>query len=191
MSWISGGTAIVIGLAVASSCLIDRRTSDFECDDMTDCTSDRTCVDGFCIIDDSCPPGCDNCDRDNLTCNANCNSPNECGAFVCPMGFDCTIHCSASDACSSIDCSQATDCDITCDKPSACGNIDCGTGDCKVECNGTNACGAVDCSNSCECDVDCNSGDCGSFACPTTGADCTDGNNDGCDHTQSGCSTCP
>lgn len=172
--------------AIASSCLIDRRTSDFACDDNTDCELGRVCTDGFCAVDDSF-----RCDDTVMSCNIECNTPGQCSNVVCPPGFECNIDCTATNACGAIDCSAAAACDIECNSTTACGGIDCGTGDCKVSCSGTNACGAVDCANACECDVDCNRGDCASFACPTTGADCTDGNADGCDHTQAGCSTCP
>lgn len=181
----------VIG-ALASSCLVDRRTRDLACDDQNDCTDDRICDSGFCVLP-TCPSQCDFCDLEQEMCTINCDDPNECGNVTCPAGFECNINCRASNACDNVDCSAARDCDIECDGSSACGNIDCGTGRCDVFCDGSSACGVIECSQACDCDAQCN-GDCDGSSCPTptSGAgDCEDGTG-GCDSNQPNCErTCP
>lgn len=177
-------------IAVAASCLVSRKSSDFACSTTTDCQDGRVCNDGFC--EPSCPAECSSCDLGELQCNVDCTDAGGCGDITCPTGFDCQVDCSASNACGNVSCGGATSCDVSCHGSMACGAVTCGPGDCKIDCSGSSACASVDCSTSCGCDVDCNGGDCGGAAvCPSPGGiDCTDGD-DGCsDSTDSACNQC-
>jgi len=183
-------------LVIAASCLIDRKSSDFECSPGDDCGVGRMCDQGFCVQEE-CPSACnDGCNTVSRTCDINCNGVGECGATVCPAGYACSISCSRMNACSSVDCTMATSCEISCSDRNACGSITCGSGACDIQCTDTDACGAINCGGSCACDVQCSTiGDeCSTMTCPAgTGTPCTQ---DGTTATvcasnqQAGCGTC-
>jgi hypothetical protein len=177
----------VLAFLLAGSCLLDRRSTDFECTQSTDCETGRVCEGGFCIRA--------SLDCDGARCSANCDDETPCGALVCPAGFSCNFDCDSPGACTSIDCSEAAFCDIDCTAPNACGPVVCGrdgTGECDIECTAQNACAGITCDDACKCDVDCDIGGDGCeqpSTCPATGVDCDDGDN-GCDSSDAGCDTC-
>lgn len=194
----------VVGIA-ATSCLVNRKTADFECAETADCTAGRLCTSGFCITDNRppdsmqpdvtpCPSPCTSCDFGLMTCDVVCNTANGCSDITCPAGFACEVDCTASNACDDVDCSLATSCDVECDGVSACETVTCGTGPCDVTCSGNSACDVVDCASSCECDVVCvNNADCLATCPPPSagGGDCTDGTPNGCDSNMTNCDSCP
>jgi len=183
-------------LVIAASCLIDRKSDDFECSPGDDCGAGRMCDQGFCVPEE-CPSVCnDGCDTIAMTCDVNCNGVGECGAVQCPAGYSCDISCSRMNACSVVDCSIARDCQIQCSDRNACGSITCGSGACDIQCTDTDACGAINCGGSCACDVQCNIGSqCSTMTCPMgTALPCTDDGTTATvcqSDTQAGCGTCP
>jgi hypothetical protein len=176
-----------IGYAsLAGSCLVDKRSNDFECSSQGQCGAGRICVSGHCVIDTTpppdapplCPPQCQSCDftgtPDRCTivgdgtqaaicptgfqCDITCATADACGPISCNNAVACTIACLAAGACDSVTCGNA-DCAITCATPGACQNLTCDQGRCDVEClGGPGACGNITCSNSCACDVACGAG---------------------------------
>ncbi|MDQ3340439.1 MAG: hypothetical protein M4D80_35220 [Myxococcota bacterium] len=120
----------VVMMTIAMSCLVDRRSTELECDADSDCNDvegDRECNAGYCVLI-SCPGICDGGCKPGKKCTVNCTSPNECRNGVdCPSGFTCTFNCSQ-------DCMP-----------------DCPLG-CVVNCSGTTAdCGPIDCGNGATC----------------------------------------
>jgi len=188
----------VIGLGAlpATTCSVDRHSSEFACTSDSDCKdTTRTCDQGYCVerASNNCPSPCTSCDLSNGTCQITCNAGRPCGNVQCPFGFDCTIKCNNANACGSIDCVPGTSCDITCNNGLACGPINCGFGECSVDCNGTSACQTVDCFTSCKCDVKCNSvTDCAPPSCPPGPTFCTQDEIPGatCDSSPDGCDRC-
>jgi len=182
----------VFGAAVAvaaGSCSINHRSGDFACQVQGDCASDRTCIDGECVLtgigggppDDAalttdastCPPQCTSCDAGTNTCTIDCaKNPDECDqAIACPAGMSCNVMCSTDNACrNGVSCEGATACTISCGGRQACEDIRCGDGACNVTCGGRASCNGVTCGTG-ACQVDCN----GLNACPAVqcGAACS------------------
>ena len=182
-------------LALAASCLIDRKSDQFRCDPGDDCGAGKMCDQGFCVPL-ACPSECNGgCDTEQMTCDIECNAVGRCGTAACPAGYKCNIDCTKMNACGSVDCTTAASCDITCSDRNSCGPINCGSGACNIRCTDTSACGAISCGSSCACDVQCNIGtQCSTMTCPMgTTVLCTD---DGTTATtcasdqQAGCGTC-
>jgi hypothetical protein len=180
----------IFGLGVLSttSCLVNRRSEDYACDDEADCHDGRVCESGYCVRSGSCNPA-------ERTCEFQCSASKPCGVIQCPTGFDCTIKCSNANACGEIDCRTAGGCDISCAGSAACGAITCGALACEIDCSGAASCGAVNCADSCGCDVRCNNAACPTMACPqisslyctrdgTANTPCASSNDPACD-------TCP
>lgn len=208
--------ALLLSIAVATSCFVNTRSDKLACSMTTDCQSPRVCEHGECVIDDNacpdvCTGGCGSDGSCNVigsggdsitcpqgkTCNISC-SGDACGSITCTNAEKCTIMCIGDNACHNITCG-AGDCIITCDGTNACNDVTCGVqqggtkmGRCRVGCTGTAACGDITCSNTCDCVVDgCAGGDCGLLVCPrVNGSYCTGTgtNGDPCIDTTSGCS---
>lgn len=208
--------ALLLSVAVATSCFVSTRSDSLACKVTTDCQSPRVCENGECVVDMSaCPDVCNlgcgsdgSCNingtgGDNITCPAgktctiNCTGAN-CGSITCTNAAKCTINCVGDSACNNITCGAA-DCIVTCNGASACNDVTCGVqqagtkkGRCRVECVGPSACGNVSCGNTCDCVVDgCTNGTCGTLVCPRVGGSyCTGTGNNGdpCIDTTSGCS---
>jgi hypothetical protein len=172
--------AIVVALAtvVVSSCLIDRRSSDFACGPGGTCDPGRVCQDDFCVPE-ICPGECDVCDTTAKTCSITCSNPGECnGTVECPVDYNCTISCNGNNSCDSVRCDDgAASCVITCSGVNACGGITCGDGvACSITADDSSA-GSINCSDACRCQVTCPAGECPSQSCPETdnGVECDDG----------------
>lgn len=120
----------VLTMTVAMSCLIDRRSSEFECEQDSDCDdidgNPRECSnDGFCTLLD-CPSICDGGCGANKTCTILCSNASECRTGVdCPSGFSCVINCTQD--CTPVDCRDG--CVVNCSGNADCGPIDCGGGE--------------------------------------------------------------
>ena len=127
--------AVAALVVLAISCLVDRRSTDFECDTTADCAdvgSDRECVDGYCVTA-SCPQICDDCDPGKI-CKISCNQPNECRQGVmCPSGYNCQFTCTQD--CTPVNCTSAMSCTVTCSGAS-CGPLNCGAAS-PCMCSGT------------------------------------------------------
>jgi hypothetical protein len=128
-------------LFVLAGCLVDRRSVDFECEDVSDCGTGRECSSGFCVSTGSTTGGliCE-----GSTCTAVCSNMAPCGVVTCPAGATCVITCTTPNACATIDCSTAVSCDIHCEASNSCQAVVCGSANCDVECIGLNACGLCD-----------------------------------------------
>ena len=213
---IAGALGVVLLMAVAASCLIGRKSSEYECSSPDECDTGRTCDQGYCV-EAKCPSGCDRCDLIQKTCEINCGQGDRCGGSLCPAGYACTISCTGNNACTAsptcaatarsckftcsgnnscgnVQCANGVPCDVNCATDGACQNIECGAGArCNVMCTGMNACGMVDCQDACACDVTCGAMACGTLTCPIKGgAACTKPGLPDCSSTTvSTCSTCP
>ena len=113
---------VVIGL----SCLVDRRSGDFDCESDTDCADfddERVCTNKVCLPV-TCPPVCDDCDSGKI-CNIDCTGMNECRQGVsCPAGYNCKFTCDAD--CTPVTCTSALSCTVTCETGADCGPLICG-----------------------------------------------------------------
>ena len=128
---------VVVTLVVAGlSCLVDRRSIDFECEVDADCDDvegDRECADGYCVTV-SCPSICDDCDPGKV-CVINCNNPNECrNGVTCPAGYNCEFDC--NEDCTPVNCANAMSCTVDCDLGASCGPVNCGAAS-PCMCSGT------------------------------------------------------
>lgn len=115
-------------MALAISCLVDRKSTEFQCDDDADCADlpgdDRTCKDGFCVLE-SCPSACDSCSTGKI-CNITCATANECRTGVsCPAGYNCRFQCNQD--CTPVTCTLAASCQVSCNTNADCGPLVCGT----------------------------------------------------------------
>lgn len=131
--------AALVMMTIAMSCLIDRRSSEFACDQDSDCDDlegERECSDGYCTLM-SCPGICDGGCAPGKLCTVNCSSGSECRNGVsCPSGFTCVFNCSQD--CQDIECPLG--CVVNCNGTTAdCGPIDCGTG-ATCSCAGAGTC---------------------------------------------------
>lgn len=162
--------ALAVVAGSASGCTIDKRSAAFACTIDDDCSSDRRCDDGFCVIgvrgfidagpDDPidgpqadpdapppdafvCPGGCTSCLQDN-TCVIDCSAAGACATpIVCPANLPCLVLCMGDNSCNTtIDCTAADSCDVDCDGLAACtGEVTCApNGACDVHCGLDNAC---------------------------------------------------
>jgi hypothetical protein len=187
------GVAIVIG--AMNACTIDRASDKLKCSVQSDCTGNRVCENGYCVVDyDVCPKQCDACD---ITANPPVCTIDVAGnsgdSVTCPSDMQCNITCHDRSSCGTINCGNGSACTISCLAHDACGTINCSDGPCAVTCSDTTACGVVNCANSCACDVTCGAGNCGTLNCPKVGsAFCTTSgnNNQPCVSAISGCSHC-
>jgi hypothetical protein len=198
----------VLALAIGSAggCSVNHRSGDFACQIQSDCSKDRTCIDGFCVLAADagidtppplpdaavCPTTCTSCNPLQKTCTIDCTiAAGNCKQLVtCPTGWSCNVLCSRADACSNgVICPNGTACTITCSGLRSCKGISCGTGRCNVDCGGTNSCQDVRCGLSCGCDVTCHiNSTCSNLACR---AGCTSASQfGGCTSLTAGCNTC-
>jgi hypothetical protein len=133
---------LVIALAaaaLAASCFVDRRSSEFECETDADCADiaggSRECNGNkLCVVVD-CPDICDSCTGDNV-CNITCNNASKCSNLDCPNNFSCSLSCSQD--CKNLECDDG--CTVMCSANADCGPIDCGvneTCNCTATGNGT------------------------------------------------------
>jgi hypothetical protein len=202
--------AAIASLAVAlaaAACSIDHRSGDFACENQSDCSGGRMCIDGLCIDPNApdargpdaavdradarptCPDQCTACDPEEKICVIDC-SLTSCEAQVtCPAGFTCDIRCNIQNSCrNGVSCAGAKGCAIACSGTSACRDVVCGSGPCDITCSGFQACRDVNCGNSCACDIDCS----GPQSC-SDGIVCTEFQCDiglGCSSFPLGCNTC-
>lgn len=214
VAWLA---VLVVAIAMAGSCSINHKSSEYECSGPSDCDPfpGRTCVNGFCVtgsggIDAStdgplidgprdgaidgttCPAQCTSCREPQHECVIDC-ATNSCNnQVVCPVGWNCTIGCSTTNSCTSgIDCSSAKSCNIVCSGNSSCRNLDCGQGKCNVTCSGKSSCRDMDCSDSCACDIQCaggtNAASCEGNTCPIGCPGIGPGR---CSSVPLGCNTC-
>jgi len=181
-------TCAPIGLALAlvvaiGGCSVNHRSGDFACEKQADCSTGRTCIDGYCVamqadaavpgdgnkvdaapvIDASlCPSPCTSCSNDSKTCNIDCMAlGGACNAPVrCPEGWNCNLQCSTPGSCSNgVTCpGGGMSCNVTCSGRGSCNQFMCNSGPCDIQCTGTNTCTAISCGNACACDIDCVSG---------------------------------
>jgi hypothetical protein len=206
MRWLG----LVAAALTLAACSVDRRSERFVCAEPADCEAGRTCVDGWCVVDDVsfdaapgapdapadalvCPPACTRCDGD--VCVIECIDPNGCAArVVCPPGMPCRVRCSGAGACpGGVDCASATACQIQCSTEGTCrGALLCGDGPCDISCSGSGSCIAgLNCESSCSCAVTCT----GANSCMPSAAlcpapSCTSGA--GCSTEPAAtCDTCP
>lgn len=178
MSRLLAGSMLVVLLV--AGCSIQSRSSEYRCEQTSDCSPERTCQDGWCVsagpaLDDmhiidgsmSMPDALAVCPAQCLSCNGgicliDCTGADDClDLVVCPANLPCEVLCTGSGSCpGGVDCSQASSCDIDCDDSSACGGpITCGPGPCFIDCSSPSACtGGIDCSQSCACDTLCGGG---------------------------------
>ncbi len=192
-----GLVAAALMLASLGGCGVDRRSSAYRCDNQSDCSGERVCQQGWCVVagtpDAAPPPGCPEVCGVCVSgaCVIECLDGQDCpDEIVCPPGMDCNVTCEGTQSCTGgVDCSQAGDCTVDCDGAGACsGGVICGAGQCNVECAGLGACSqGIDCSASCACDTDCDSTlGCGALSCPGDMGQCE--RNGDCN--SAGCSTC-
>ena len=187
---------VAVGLAIvaAGSCSVNHVSEDFVCDAEHRCASDRTCVDGFCVLiagdagvhdglvfGDAavCPSQCTSCVIGQKSCTIDCSLNGGCKQQVtCPVGWSCNVLCNAAASCErGISCVGSTSCTISCTSAQSCQNVSCGAGPCKVDCGGTGSCQGVSCGLSCACDVICHiNSACDNLTCKkgcTSGLGCT------------------
>ena len=131
--------AAVAMMIAAMSCFVDRRASDFECDDDMDCVGlegTRECSNGYCTRV-SCPSICDGGCGPGKTCTIECESQNECrNGVTCPAGYTCTFECDEN--CTPVSCPLG--CTVACtDAGATCGPINCGAG-ATCSCSGAGTC---------------------------------------------------
>jgi len=195
-----------LAVLVLAGCSINHRSGDFACEKQADCSSGRTCVEGFCVAPDIdagvkldagqsvCPLGCTSCSVDAKTCTIDCAlNGGACNLPVtCPAGYSCNIACSTANSCrSGINCSGAKSCTITCAGRQSCENFSCGPGACNIDCGGRDSCRNISCGASCACDLTCHLGTslCTGITCKS--ATCTLSNRLGCTSQGVGCNSCP
>jgi hypothetical protein len=196
--------ALAYAVAAASSCSIDHRSDDFECDSTHPCTGGRVCQEGLCVIvgggtpdarvSDApilppdgrvCPETCDECVFPTMTCIIDGAAGEQ---VVCPEDWHCNVTCDAQQACARVDCEKSLSCTVLCSAFGTCDDVRCPVdGDCDVTCSGSQSCAAVDCDQSCACDVRCQhvSSCSNSIDCPLGcqfGSGCTSVAIPGCDN---------
>jgi hypothetical protein len=186
----------VAAAMVTNACMVSRPSDNLKCGGPSDCTGNRFCENGYCVVDyELCPRQCTACDitASPPICTIDLSGDPD-DSVSCPSDMHCDITCHDRDSCGSISCTNGgASCNIACLSHNACGNVTCGAGACNVMCTDTTACGTVNCTNSCACDVTCAQGDCGTLSCPKVGSGyCTTSgsNNQPCTSAISGCSHC-
>lgn len=192
---------VVVGLLCAG-CSINHRSDQFACEKPSDCSSGRSCIDGFCVAaqvdsgvkdgNTTCPVQCTSCASDAKVCVIDCAAnPSACNLPVtCPTGWSCQIACSTPNACrNGINCAGGQSCTVTCSGKEACQNVLCGPGSCKVDCTGPSSCVDIRCGAACACDVTCSlDARCERLVCK--GPRCVSPLR-GCTSSADGCNTCP
>lgn len=162
--------------AVTGSCSISHRSGDFACEKQSECSSGRTCIEGFCVASQvdaggnpgTCPAQCTSCNATTKACTIDCALNNSCAQQVtCPTGWNCNITCAGTSSCrNGITCTGGKSCTIMCSGTQSCqGTTTCGAGPCNVDCSGTGSCRNVNCGPSCACDVACRTGSCATLTC--------------------------
>ncbi len=173
-------TWATLAIALLAGCSFDGRSDQYACDQPSDCTDGRVCLDGFCVFSagsdaavadaspdqpdadltpdaSTCPPECSSCAGD--LCIIECNTDDACATpVVCPAGMPCQVRCTGMASCAGgVDCTDSTACTVICTQADACaGPLECGLGVCDITCSGTSSCtGGIDCSTSCACDTRC------------------------------------
>ncbi|MBC7974013.1 MAG: hypothetical protein H7138_03440 [Myxococcales bacterium] len=172
----------LLSAAAIGSCSINHRSTDFLCERTSQCSTDRVCSDGFCVLRRPvdagveidaplppppprdaavvCPEQCTSCDTDAMSCTVDCARGGDvCDRpIVCPEGWTCDIKCTTRGSCNSgIDCTDAKSCSIGCVGPNTCNTIACDTSNCSIDCIGENSCTNVDCGSG-KCDLLCTGG---------------------------------
>jgi hypothetical protein len=211
LRWLVGFALVIASIA---GCSVNHRSGDFACEKQADCSTGRTCIDGYCValqadasvpIDSSvktdaappidanngCPQPCTSCNSDSKTCNIDCMSNGGAcnGPLRCPEGWNCNVLCSLAGSCSNgLVCPPGQFCKVTCSGRQSCNQFTCNTGRCDIECLGANSCTSLSCGAACACDINCvNTTSCGSkIACKSDL--CTDGR--GCTSTSIPATTC-
>lgn len=190
--------------AVTGSCSISHRSGDFACEKQADCSSGRTCIDGFCVASQvdaggntdggTCPAQCTSCNTTTKACAIDCSSNGSCAQRVtCPTGWSCNIMCAGTNSCrNGITCTSSKSCTITCSGAQSCqGVTTCGSGPCNVDCSGTSSCNNINCGLSCACDVACRTGSlCTTLTCKAPACSTTLPFR-GCTSLNANCNTCP
>ncbi|HSR95925.1 MAG TPA: hypothetical protein VLM79_02590 [Kofleriaceae bacterium] len=173
--------AFGLGLALAvatGGCSVNHRSGDFACEKQADCSTGRTCVDGFCVAMQAdaavpgdgkvdapttdanlCPSSCTSCSNDSKTCNIDCAAlGGACNRPVrCPEGWNCNLLCSTPGSCrNGVTCpGGGLSCDVTCSGRGSCSEFTCNSGPCDIRCTGTDTCTSISCGNACACDINC------------------------------------
>jgi hypothetical protein len=179
----------LLGLVlIFASCSTHHASDQFSCTTSSDCASDRTCDNGFCVIKgtidapmqivdaprgdaaNTCPAGCTSCNVTQKTCTIDCALTSCVQQIKCPTGYHCDIQCKGDGACrNGVDCQSAASCNVQCPGTSSCQDVQCGAGPCDVNCTGVSSCRTVTCGSSCACDVTCT----GSMSCRNAAPVCT------------------
>src|SRR5262249_33638259 len=134
---------VTLGLAIvaAGSCSVNHLSDDFVCSAQRLCSSDRTCVDGLCVLTATdagsrdgpgtvvdaatpCPAQCTSCVTSRKSCTIDCSLSNSCSQPVtCPTGWSCSVLCNTQGSCErGINCTASTSCSITCSTNLSCQN---------------------------------------------------------------------
>lgn len=138
------GAALSVLVIVA--CTVNRPSDSYTCATDTDCTDNRHCSSGYCVIQ-NCPSDCTTCNETAKTCTMECSNADSCGNVNCPTGWTCTINCIGDGACNDVSCA--------------------GGSKCSINCSGAGACADISCRDACKCDLQCASGACAAISCPT------------------------
>jgi len=164
MKWIAlclGG--LVLAAVAVSSCSINHRSGQYECNTSNDCDDGRTCNGGLCVaigvdappgdgglkkdaaIDaaDACPSQCTSCSAAGKVCTIDCAAGAVCtnAAVTCPAGWSCAVRCNTTNSCrSGVSCTGTLSCDVQCSGANSCRAVTCGPGRCNVSCTGSNSC---------------------------------------------------
>jgi hypothetical protein len=195
----------VVGFAViiTAGCSISHRSDDFACTTQSECSTGRTCTDGFCVAPQldsgvtdgagNCPAQCTSCNSATKSCTIDCALNGGCKQQVtCPTGWNCNVSCSPAGSCSNgVTCANSQACTITCSGAQSCRNLICGTGRCNINCADNSLCRNVSCGLACACDITCQSTSlCSNLTCKTPS--CTSQVPlRGCTSLTAGCNTCP
>jgi hypothetical protein len=199
---------VVLGFAIitASSCSISHRSDDFACTKQSDCSTGRTCTDGYCVAPQldsgvntdgptNCPAQCTSCNTNAKTCTIDCAlNGTACNQQVtCPVGWSCNIDCSTPNSCrNGVTCANSQACTITCSGAQSCRTLTCGAGRCNVDCIGNGSCRNVTCGQACACDITCQANSlCANLTCKAPPNCTAQVPLLGCTSLTIGCNTCP
>ena len=166
-----GGAALFVLVIVA--CTVNRPSEGFTCATDADCTDNRKCDSGYCVMQ-NCPADCTSCSEAAKTCIMECSTASSCGSVTCPNGWTCAINCIGAGACTDVSCA--------------------GGSKCSINCSGNGACNNISCKDACKCDLQCANGACDTITCPTAsgGEKCTTDGSGGspCLSSPAGCTKC-
>ena len=198
-------SALVFLMVIFTACSVHHASDSFACTSSTECSSDRTCSEGFCVVkgtvgidapvghpdapgadaSNSCPAGCTSCNVGQKTCTIDCTLTSCANLVTCPAGYHCDIQCKGDGACrNGVNCTAAASCNVQCPGTNSCRAVQCGPGPCDVNCTGLGSCRGVACGTSCACDVTCT----GSQSCLNPPPVCT---STACFGSQGGCTSVP